>query len=406
MVAVRRKLAEHSHRRDREDRRQHAGELYRAAGIAGGDDAGDAAAPRLHQLVGDQFGARAAAETHIDDIEPAIDRLVQRIDQVAEAAAGKYFQRMDFGLRRKAANSGHGVRCGRDDAGTMRTVRHRIVGPARGITVVGEIDAARDVGELRMAVVAAGVDDADPDALPGERAGDLVELHLPLSPTDHAGIGEVREGVVQRAELQRVDAAGQPRSLDHAIPVIGERLHVDRLHRFDRAAEQGDGNLALVVGLALRREALPVHIDGGFRQRATAEADHADPDIDADTRREGKSIVEGRKSRIVGVLQQRVALNDHIRRRGGAERQAAGRIHLRDDDLAGGAGAGRERAEAARLHALDDAYVRHAVQRRENDLGRHRLDAGDRPRGDQIARRPHRDGGNDRCAWRRAAIAG
>ena len=74
----------------------------------------------LDQFMRNQFGSFAASETEIDDVELAIDALIEGIDQVAEAAARKHLQGMHFGHRRETADSlqlGGGAG---DDAGAVR----------------------------------------------------------------------------------------------------------------------------------------------------------------------------------------------------------------------------------------------------------------------------------------------
>src|SRR5204863_1917624 len=110
------------------------------------------------------------------------DALVQGVDQVAEAATRKYFQRVNFRHRREAADARQPIGCASDDAGTMRAVRYHILDPARLVAVVGEVDAARDMAELRVGVVTSGIDDADLDALSGKGWIEPVELHEALAP--------------------------------------------------------------------------------------------------------------------------------------------------------------------------------------------------------------------------------
>src|ERR1700679_4080692 len=120
VTSVLRIFPELPHRRYREHARYIAWKLHRPTAIPGAGNAGDAIQTRLGDFLGHELREIFAADADMHDIETPFDALVQRIDEVAEVAAGHHLEYVNLRGRCTADDARRGSGGRRDDAGAMR----------------------------------------------------------------------------------------------------------------------------------------------------------------------------------------------------------------------------------------------------------------------------------------------
>src|SRR5262245_49918687 len=90
------KFSEPPHRGYAQHTRNHTWKLHRPVHVARGRDAGNALQPRFDDLARDKLRHPIAAHAEMDDVDLALDALIQRFDQIAEMSARRQFEDVDL----------------------------------------------------------------------------------------------------------------------------------------------------------------------------------------------------------------------------------------------------------------------------------------------------------------------
>jgi hypothetical protein len=162
MIGVGWKLPEFADHRYRERAGWDGGKCPLPSRASGGHNTCHPLLASLGKFERHQFRGLIAADADIDQVELSLDALIERSDEVTEAAAWEYLENVQLGARRKTKDPlCPRAIAGRNDAGAVCAVPGRVNRPTAGSSGVHNLHTLGHVAQEGVGVVASGVDEAD-----------------------------------------------------------------------------------------------------------------------------------------------------------------------------------------------------------------------------------------------------